>query len=717
MDGGESRTPPLAATSIQPSNEKPPARPVPPVTRDLPQRRRDDVSGQRAVVAKPIPDAQKVNPRDFQILQVVRRFSPQRQENENGTVLGFKLQPSDPDFPFELDGLRCELTVPLAWPSDGKPRLRVQNAEIPRGYQINIERGFDSLINQARTLLALLNELDKNLESFLTSERAQTVKIVANASRGEASSSLPAETTYSTPTVHPAAPATILSESVYTPQQREYARSKRDPDVRQLEARMNRAPLFSKSADGLSFDVPVQIPRAGRLPVSLHDLKQVTLYVPRLYNLEPCSISLKGVAGGEAHNVEMAFERHSRQEPGLTLMAHINYLTQHIHSMAAESAFQHSSPDLSQATVPIKDVDAAFGIETEHQPANRVFNEERPHIKVIPRPPEWDLPADESDEESSGFEDSDEEFSGSEDDAGGAVLPSTALTAAATGNSIIISFPGIELYGIELLELFSLALTLKCDRCKSTVDVKNLKPSTSDNTALTLTESCPKCAAGLAASFHAEPLHANSIRAGHLDVTSCTIADMLPSTFTPTCSECSTTYPTPPGVISVRGDTTLTVCRSCHRKMTFKIPEVKFIRVAAHASNVPLPPRRRKVKENLGIVTGTPLPNFGRCSHYRKSLRWFRFSCCSKVFACDRCHDEQSEPKHPNEHANRMICGYCSREQNYRPTDCGICRASLVGRRGGGFWEGGKGTRDKAKMSRKDPRKYKRRGGNAPRGA
>src|ERR1700761_4403733 len=33
-----------------------------------------------------------------------------------------------------------------------------------------------------------------------------------------------------------------------------------------------------------------------------------------------------------------------------------------------------------------------------------------------------------------------------------------------------------------------------------------------------------------------------------------------------------------------------------------------------------------------------------------------------------------------------------SREQNYRPEDCGICRATLVGKRGSGFWEGGKGN-------------------------
>jgi hypothetical protein len=32
-----------------------------------------------------------------------------------------------------------------------------------------------------------------------------------------------------------------------------------------------------------------------------------------------------------------------------------------------------------------------------------------------------------------------------------------------------------------------------------------------------------------------------------------------------------------------------------------------------------------------------------------------------------------------------------SREQNYRPEDCGICHSVLIGRKGSGFWEGGKG--------------------------
>ena len=45
--------------------------------------------------------------------------------------------------------------------------------------------------------------------------------------------------------------------------------------------------------------------------------------------------------------------------------------------------------------------------------------------------------------------------------------------------------------------------------------------------------------------------------------------------------------------------------------------------------------------------------------------------------------------------------GFCSREQIYRPEDCAICRATLVGKAGSGFWEGGKGTRNRVLMSRK----------------
>ncbi|KAF8459439.1 hypothetical protein BGX38DRAFT_1148693 [Terfezia claveryi] len=54
-----------------------------------------------------------------------------------------------------------------------------------------------------------------------------------------------------------------------------------------------------------------------------------------------------------------------------------------------------------------------------------------------------------------------------------------------------------------------------------------------------------------------------------------------------------------------------------------------------------------------------------------------------------------------------MICGRCSREQNYRPSDCAYCGHEFM-RKATGYWEGGKGTRDKKLLRRNDPRKYKR---------
>lgn len=38
-----------------------------------------------------------------------------------------------------------------------------------------------------------------------------------------------------------------------------------------------------------------------------------------------------------------------------------------------------------------------------------------------------------------------------------------------------------------------------------------------------------------------------------------------------------------------------------------------------------------------------------------------RFPCCGKSYPCDVCHDMSED--HPMERANRMICGYCSKEQ------------------------------------------------------
>lgn len=668
------------------------------------------VDGSR-VIGKPVPKAQTEDPREYEIKQLKRRFSPTEKNENGGTCYTFSMVPSDPDFPFELAGLECVLHVPNTYPSKGRPSIDVKNKDMGRGYQINVERGFARLAEDRpqSTLLGLMNLLDKQLESLLTEQKAETIVIIPNnkssrnAQRNEPVKIVQeeAKNTQAKPAMH------SRPQEQYPPELRQRASERRETETRQLEARVGRLPLFSKSSDGIAYTVPIIFRKHEDLPVPLQAVKAVKLFVPLLYPLQHCRVEIQGVSREVANNTERRFERKSEETPETTLMGHVNYLAQNMHILATQPI---EEPQIIQADVP--DV-ASLSVrktapEKDNRPAEE-WEDDRSHIKLIARPPEWATQNEEELDTDSEYSDSYDSGDEDEEDGGAAldVVPESSTSTTSPERGISLSFPMLELYGIELLELVSLCVTIKCERCKDTLDISNLRNNASRS------ESCKKCAIPLCVAYRRELMHTNSVRAGYLDLEGCTVLDMLPSNFLPTCSECSTTHPEP-GLVSVRGDSSsMAICRECHRRMTFKIPEVKFLLISTAAARTDRAPVRKRPKESLGIVAGQPLPRNGRCTHYGKSYRWFRFSCCSKVFPCDKCHDAESD--HPNEHANRMICGHCSREQNYRPEDCGICHSSLIKKAGSGFWEGGKGTRDKSRMSRKDPRKYKRRPGGAAR--
>ena len=85
-----------------------------------------------------------------------------------------------------------------------------------------------------------------------------------------------------------------------------------------------------------------------------------------------------------------------------------------------------------------------------------------------------------------------------------------------------LSFPFIELYGIELLEVVILNITVKCERCKEATEIKGLK------NGITKSESCRKCASPLGITFRRDLVHAHAVRAGFLDLEGCIAGDMLP---------------------------------------------------------------------------------------------------------------------------------------------------------------------------------------------
>lgn len=660
------------------------------------------------IVPKPVPKAQHDDPRTYQINQLRKRYAPKESTVDNGaaTRLIFNLSPSDPDFPFELDHLECDLKIPKNYPKEeAPPRLAILNKDIPRGFAINVEKGWERLVEQRKgtTLLALLNALDKHLEEFLSEQKAETVKVTIFKDTRHlipaAATSQPPAPTHASKASQPLVIRPFIKEETFTKEQIAEAKARRAQETRQIETRMGRLAHYHKSSDGIVYGLPLEPKRRSELPAGLRVLNSLQLIVPILYPLQPPRILLNDVESEDAEGVEELFVEKAKEKKELTLMSHINSLTQSIHLLAKQAQKQKQS--LQSAAQDAEK--AAATVATEDEAAKVAATvESKGNVQVIPRPPEWytDAEGDHSGDDS-------DDSTDSEDEEGGAALPSesqpssSALPAQTAERGTAISFPSVELHGIELLQMSILSISVKCDRCKTINEIGGLKPN-----AAKTSESCRKCATPFAITFRPELVHAHSTRAGFLDAAGCTVADMLPSTFLPTCGKCST--PTAQGFVAVRGDAVTNVCRECHARFTFKIPDVRFLAYSASATLPPTAgPRRRQ--EKLGLHAGEPLQDRGACRHYRKSYRWFRFSCCNKVYACDRCHEEGED--HVNEWANRMICGYCSREQNYAVANCGFCGRSVVGRKGRGFWEGGKGTRDRKLMSRKDPRKFKRAGG------
>ncbi|KAF8246747.1 hypothetical protein K440DRAFT_585355 [Wilcoxina mikolae CBS 423.85] len=661
------------------------------------------------VVQRPQPQNQQ-DPRSFELTQLQRRFNCGTGSGD-GTTFMINLRPSDPDFVYSIDVLKLRLTVPLDYRGDGngKPSIEVLNSEIPVGYRVNVERGFQELVETKpeATLLALMNALDRGLERILGGEKAETVKIVPNLT--------PSTLTPQPPP--PPAPVVPVREEfakmrppapIVTNEQRAMATAKRNQETRHLESRLKLSDVFSKSSDGIEYVVPLEPRKKDLLPVPLHPVRSVRLIVPLSYDLQPARIELMGVPENIKNRVEQRFSEFVEENRGVSLTATINILAARLHIWAAgKEGVDHMK------TKEIANIESLEETkETKEAPtatAEETFLS-KSHVKVIPRPPEWSLP--DGGEDGSGDED---EYSDFEDTSGEEELAHNKEAATADDvphpvqeRGTSLSCPGISMSGIELLEVLALNVNIKCMRCKTERETLNLRGTPAGMPAKPQAFRCEKCSEILGIGFRKDFIHQNSHRLGFFDLTNCTIVEILPSSFTPQCGGCSSLLPAPGIKDLVCGQSVSMNCRECHRKMGLYIPEFKLLRITQGGDlNLEKLPLKKK-KDQQRYVAGTELPHKGRCKHYRKSTRWFRFSCCSKVFPCDRCHDQIES--HPSEHANKMICGLCSREQNYRPDDCRFCGNCFFVKRLSHYWEGGKGTRDKRLMARNDPRKYKRIG-------
>lgn len=273
------------------------------------------------------------------------------------------------------------------------------------------------------------------------------------------------------------------------------------------------------------------------------------------------------------------------------------------------------------------------------------------------------------------------------------LLPSLNINPKPNGTCIEIG--NLHTVGIGLLYCYNINLSVYCNRCNNPNKVNLISGKS-------MKLQCTKCTLNLNVNYSGAimmKLSNNKYCVGYvvMDNTKGNV-DLLSSEFIATCFDCGSEN----HIISKRGGLFgEETCHSCHKQLMFEFTEKSNTIITQPHNSERV---KQEIRKSEGIKTGQPLKDEGSCSHYRKSHRWLRFPCCGLAYACDKCHDSIQD--HPHEWAHSMICGYCSAEQPVNKT-CKSCNKFVVDpNQFHAHWEGGKGCRDKSRMSRDDSKKY-----------
>ncbi|TPX57455.1 hypothetical protein PhCBS80983_g03842 [Powellomyces hirtus] len=531
---------------------------------------------------------------------------------------------------------------------------------------------------------------------------SQPATIINNDSPGATRRPQPAlRVPISRPPVSRPQPRSLESRLQETTDPLDRARLTRELDLGKLERR------FRESGYAVISTTPSEMVIAAALVPSDPDFPyellglELHITIPTTYPLTPTSIKVQSeeIPLHLRRNVEKAWTRKATASK-LAVLQMVNWLDRELEGLLIES----SEPATTITFVsPPKSGDAALP-----QPRQLSLG--------VPPPVVYKTVNSESQFVASDDDDEDASVAALEHELASSEPPLSTSSAPSQHKGTQIRLPTTRLDNISLLQCTSLNLVVRCTRCKQANDIANLTPAT-DTAASPRWLACTQCATTMGVKFRSDPLHPTSLSIGYLDLDMCSPFDLLPSNYIPTCGSCA--VPQPHGHIFksvIRGyPTTLTCITSgCHAKMTLAIDDVKFVKLQPtilHNVGLPLK-KKKKPKDDFALVVGAPLPKNGICKHYKQSYRYFRFPCCGKLFPCDVCHDEEKEngpaPPHETAWATRVVCGFCSREFPYQATvsTC-VCGKDMVREKHkGGFWEGGKGTRDRNRMNRNDPRKF-----------
>ncbi|KDO28134.1 hypothetical protein SPRG_20294 [Saprolegnia parasitica CBS 223.65] len=265
-----------------------------------------------------------------------------------------------------------------------------------------------------------------------------------------------------------------------------------------------------------------------------------------------------------------------------------------------------------------------------------------------------------------------------------------------------IDLGALFLYQIDTVQLHAVSGRFQCLNCPLSF------LTTLSLDAPSYKKWCPRCSLLHTIEFRPILVHGANSLAANMSSTNCALVDVsTPLVCLALCAGCGVE-----GLLSavprIRAEAS---CRGCHAKMALECKAATIVKPLS-APDVPVFDQGKKTKKTKALsenvlVVGQPLPNEGKCSHYGKSKRWFRFQCCGTAYACDICHSESScHQATAGVFASRFICGLCSREHPTSLKEC-PCGNAVGAAAVKVHWEGGKGCRSQATMAATDKHKFR----------
>ncbi|CAN3373568.1 hypothetical protein DIURU_000622 [Diutina rugosa] len=200
---------------------------------------------------------------------------------ESAIYLSLMIKPSDPEFPFDMDSLNVNLTIPSSYPQT-KARIVVLNEDVPRGVAVNVEMGFQKIARQSIPLVAQLEELDANLESLLAQEERTTIQFV-KPSKSAAPTPIFTPTPTPTPKASPS-PSVKATPSPEPEEEQPVSReclARRQQLLDQFEAKLSPT-LFKKAPKETKYRIKLPVP-PNRVPDLWKRGVEIIVTIPRAY--------------------------------------------------------------------------------------------------------------------------------------------------------------------------------------------------------------------------------------------------------------------------------------------------------------------------------------------------------------------------------------------------------------------------------------------------